>query len=343
MATMFMEASSFNGDVSSFSTGGVTSMDTMFYYASSFEGKGLASWDTSSVVVFDRMFSGAIAFRGGGLSNWNVENAQFMDKMVRKHHLLSKHVSLFLQFAGAKLFSQDLCSWRESLSTSLEGEVKYMFAKTSCPRTDDPIPATPDRSTMCVPCLGSLPPESPLLETPLSDGTKGIAFLSRTELREAVDAYMLDRESTMQYGFPIGNWDVSQIRDLSSLFSTVRNPAMVTFNADLSNWDVASATDTSSMFEGAISFTDSSNGLANWNTANVRDMSRMFAYSGFAGEVSRWDVSRVASFDSMFNYAFDFRGDVSDWNVGSGTAFGWMVRRGWLVACPSCLPVVVVS
>lgn len=70
-------------------------MDTMFYYASSFEGKGLASWDTSSVVVFDRMFSGAIAFRGGGLSNWNVENAQFMEKMVRKRHFLAKHVSLF--------------------------------------------------------------------------------------------------------------------------------------------------------------------------------------------------------------------------------------------------------
>jgi Mycoplasma protein of unknown function, DUF285 len=201
-----------------------------------------------------------------------------------------------------------------------------MFAKTSCPRTDDPLPATPSRSAMCVACLGSVPPASPLLETPLGNGSTGIAFSSRTELRAAVDAYMLDRSSTLQYGFPIGNWDVSQIRDLSSLFSTVRNPDMVTFNSDLSNWNVASATDTSSMFEGAIAFTDTTNGLANWNMASVRAMDRMFAYSGFAGDVSRWDVSRVTSFDSMFNYAFDFRGDVSNWNVSSGTAFGWMVR-----------------
>lgn len=83
MATMFMSASSFNGDVSSFSTSRVTSMDKMFYYATSFEGKGLEDWDTSSVVVFDRMFAGTISFQGDGLSNWNVGNGRFMDKMVR--------------------------------------------------------------------------------------------------------------------------------------------------------------------------------------------------------------------------------------------------------------------
>jgi membrane protease subunit (stomatin/prohibitin family) len=104
MATMFMEASSFNGDLSSFSTSGVTSMDTMFYYASSFEGKGLESWDTSSVVVFDRMFAGAIAFRGDGLSNWNVGNAQFMDKMVRKNYFIKNISQLFPAVRRSRAF-----------------------------------------------------------------------------------------------------------------------------------------------------------------------------------------------------------------------------------------------
>lgn len=212
------------------------------------------------------------------------------------------------------------------MSSSLAGQVTYMFLKTSCPRTDDPLPLNPDQSALCFSCSGSLPPEFPLIEIPLSSGSTGIRFSSRTELQDAVDAYVVDRSSTLRYGFPIGNWDVSAIRDLSSLFSTARNPAMATFNADLSNWNTISATDISSMFEGATSFTDQWNGLSNWNTGNVRSMARTFAYSGFAGDVSRWDVSRVASFEATFQYAFGFQSDLSNWDVSSGATFAWMVR-----------------
>lgn len=211
------------------------------------------------------------------------------------------------------------------MSTLLEGEVNYMFLRTACPRSEDPMPTNIDQSTMCFACTGSLPVEFPLFEIPLSSGSTGIPFSSRTELRAAVDAYVVDKSSTTRYGFPIGNWDVSAIRDFSTLFSTARNPAMATFTADLSNWDTRSAVDTSSMFEGATSFTDQWNGLANWNMANVREMSRMFAYSGFAGDVSRWNVSRVANFNAMFQYAFGFQSDVSNWDVSSGASFGWMV------------------
>jgi Mycoplasma protein of unknown function, DUF285 len=209
----------------------------------------------------------------------------------------------------------------------LDGEVNHMFIKTSCPRTDDPLPTNTDRSAVCFPCSGSETAESaPLLdETPIGDGSTGITFTSRTELQTAVDSYLADPSSTVQYGFPIGNWDVSRISDFSSLFSTVRNPDMVTFNADLSNWNTASATDTSSMFEGAISFTDESNGLANWNMGSVKDMHNMFAYSAFVGDISGWDVSLVENFDSMFTFAFGFHGDLSNWNVSSGKSFGWMV------------------
>lgn len=201
-----------------------------------------------------------------------------------------------------------------------------MFIKTSCPRTDDPLPTNTDQSPMCFSCSGSVQAEPPLVEIPLSDGATGISFTSRAELLAAVDAYLKDQSSTRQYGYPIGKWDVSRILDFSSLFSTVRNPEMVTFDSDLSNWNTASANDTSSMFEGAISFTDASNGLANWNMANVRDMHSMFAYSAFVGDVSGWDVSLVENFDSMFTFALSFRGDISNWNVSSGTSFGWMVR-----------------
>lgn len=46
----------------------------------------------------------------------------------------------------------------------------------------------------------------------------------------------------------------------------------------------------------------------------------------FTGDVSSWDVSSGTDFEGMFYNAYDFNSDVSMWDVSSGTNFAYMFR-----------------
>jgi hypothetical protein len=76
----------------------------------------------------------------------------------------------------------------------------------------------------------------------------GKCFDTKSELREAVDSYLADKRSDSSvaktYGWPIGEWCVSNIQDFSHLFSVDRNPDAVNFNEDISLWDVSHARST---------------------------------------------------------------------------------------------------
>jgi surface protein len=205
-----------------------------------------------------------------------------------------------------------------------------MFAGTACPHDDTPDPQSLLRDTFCTACQGSITTAPSPSPPDLSDGSTGKPFTTTDELINAVDVYILDSSSTSdvatQYGYPIGNWDVSQISDFSKVFSAIRNPNMYYFDADLSGWDLTSAEATSSMFQGTISFTDITNSLAGWNVAKVIDMSRMFDSSGFAGDISQWQVGSVKDFSFFAEFATSFQSDLSGWNVASAKEMGWMFR-----------------
>ena len=58
---MYNQATSFNGDLSSWNTSNVVYMSYMFAVATSFNGD-LSSWDISNVTDFRYMFNGATSF-----------------------------------------------------------------------------------------------------------------------------------------------------------------------------------------------------------------------------------------------------------------------------------------
>ena len=93
MNYMFFEASSFNGNLSSWNVSRVTNMNYMFSEASSFNGN-LSSWDVSSVTTMSSMFDGASSFNAN-LSSWDVSSVIYMYKM----------------FDRANLFDQNLGTW----------------------------------------------------------------------------------------------------------------------------------------------------------------------------------------------------------------------------------------
>ena len=77
------------------------------------------------------------------------------------------------------------------------------------------------------------------------------------------------------------------------------------FNGNISKWDVSSVKDMSSMFRRASSFNGD---VAKWDVSRVKDMSNMFvSATSFNCDVSRWDVSKVATMEYMFRYATSFK------------------------------------
>jgi len=115
------------------------------------------------------------------------------------------------------------------------------------------------------------------LSAPTALAFTGQCFTSREELQAAVDTYVanpVDNTIVAQtYGFPIGDWCVSEVEDFSYLFDPNRNPAMANFNEDLTNWCTCSATDMSYMFAGARRFNGD---VSNFVTSEVTNMEGMF-------------------------------------------------------------------
>ena len=73
---MFYGAANFNGDVSNFVLGdNVDSLYEMFREASSFNGN-LGSWNTAGITNMDGLFRHAIAFEAQGLEEWNVSSVK---------------------------------------------------------------------------------------------------------------------------------------------------------------------------------------------------------------------------------------------------------------------------
>lgn len=90
---MFLEANSFNGDLSSWDISNITNMRFMFFVATSFN-QDLSGWDVSNVTTMVAMFDSAASFNAD-ISDWNVSNVTDMCFM----------------FTNAISFNQDLSGW----------------------------------------------------------------------------------------------------------------------------------------------------------------------------------------------------------------------------------------
>jgi surface protein len=139
---------------------------------------------------------------------------------------------------------------------------------------------------------------------------------------------------------PIGNWDVSQVTDMSNMFfsSAFNQPitnwdvSKVTnmsgmfcysqFNQPIGNWDVFKVTDMSNLFKGDWMWMDNVNPfnhpLENWDVGNVKDMTEMFSSSQFNQPIGNWDVSKVTSMSWMF-FSSKFNQPIGNWDVRNVT------------------------
>ena len=155
-------------------------------------------------------------------------------------------------------------------------------------------------------------------ENEYSDHAKqNYIFKQKDELVEALSMYMSDRQKAIDTYGVIGEWDVSQITDMSKLF--LKNNI---FNEDISNWNVSNVTNMNGMFYGATNFNQP---IGNWNVSNVTNMAGMFfGATNFNQPIGELNVSNVTNMEAMFFGASSFNQPIGSWNVSNVTNMGGM-------------------
>ena len=130
------------------------------------------------------------------------------------------------------------------------------------------------------------------------------------DLRTKVAKYFYDGAPEFTRQYPIGLWDVSNVTDMSGLFSGRRN-----FNESLNDWDTSNVTNMGGMFSDCKKFNQP---LDNWNVSKVTNMSAMFWNAKkFNQNLNNWDVSNVIKMVSMFSQCSSFNQPLNNWNTSN--------------------------
>ena len=127
--------------------------------------------------------------------------------------------------------------------------------------------------------------------------------------------FFIDLDTPTDFNQDISSWDVSNVTNMSYMFTVA-----TIFNQDISFWDVSNVTSMSVMFAG----TNFNQPIGNWEVSNVIYMGSMFEGANFNQPIRDWDVSSVTNMDSMFSDATSFNQPIGDWDVSSVTSMDSM-------------------
>ena len=292
MSSMFFDARSFNGDISSWDVSNVKDMSYMFFYAESFN-QPLNKWDVSSVMDMSLMFAHANSFNQP-LNDWDVSSVMDMS----------------LMFAHANSFNQPLNKW--DVSSVMDMSIMFAHARSfNQPLNDWDVSGVTDMSLMFAHARSF---NQPLNSWDVSSVTDmNHMFTTAHSFNQPLNNWDVSNVKNMSFMFSavsfngnISSWDVSNVTDMNHMFSGA--PA---FNQPLNDWDVSNVTDMTLMFASTDSFVQP---LDRWDVSNVTSMHAMFMFSAFNHPLDSWDVSNVADMSLMFHFS-SFDQNLGNWYI----------------------------
>ena len=158
------------------------------------------------------------------------------------------------------------------------------------------------------------------------EGFASTTPITDKNIHDAVNAWIFDTESaTATYGH-IKDWDTSAVTNMADLFSAYINGNTDNkkkfFNDNISGWNVSQVRNMRSMFNNAQVFNQD---ISGWDVSNVTNMEGMFNNAfKINQDISGWDVSKVTNMSYMFFQAWDFNQDIRGWDVSKVTKFNGM-------------------
>ena len=142
-------------------------------------------------------------------------------------------------------------------------------------------------------------------------------MINNSNIRNLVKLWLEHDENTIKTYGHISTWDVSEVTDMSELFSVKQinnkdeykdediskfNRNISKFNQDISSWNTFNVTNMSYMFKFAVSFNQD---ISSWDTSNVTNISYMF-FEALSFKYRKkillcWDISEVTNISYMFH------------------------------------------
>jgi surface protein len=315
MKELFKDYHNFNESLEYWDVSKVEDMSSMFEGCAKFN-QPLTYWNVSRVIDMSSMFEGCAMFNqplntnktGKGmkcsyrlLSVTNPEMVKTMNKSTSRDQMyedkdywnVSNVEDMSSMFKGCVKFTGYLEHWDvsnvENMSSMFEGCAKF---NGNLEYWD--VSNVEDMSSMFKGCANYNEP----LNTKIGRGPNvikpRIELMMKADPMSRLMVQTMPREQVYEENGKL-YWDVSKVKDMSSMFEGCTH-----FNQPLTNWDVSKVKDMSSMFEGCTDFNQS---LTSWNMPRVKDMSNMFLKSGM-DERNLSDIgykNNVPSLQAMLN------------------------------------------
>jgi surface protein len=328
MGSLFLNANSFNQDISGWDVSSVTNMSRMFWDARSFN-QDIGTWDVSNVTDMSAMFLGADRFNQY-IGDWDTGNVTDMTYMFRDtedfngdigNWDVSSVTDMGFMFWRADSFNQDISEWDVSNVTKTDRMFRDSRFNQDLNSWDVSNVTTMRRM---------------FKDASFFDGNISSWNVSKvTDMSEMFDG-------AVSFNQDIGGWDVSSVATMEEMFLDAVN-----FNQDIGEWDVSNVSDMSSMFQSAISFDQD---LGTWDVSEVRDSYSQNSFEDFLAGVdlstSNYDALLVGWSQLDLNDGLTFDGGQNQF-CNSGPfrthleeSFGWTVNdAGQQNSCPNTLEV----